>query len=426
MKVNKELARILPFCILPITILSVSRYPGKITQFITIFGNTTLIWFVQFLILLIFLISRKYYFDKNYSKEIQILKWYLIYNMFSFARGIFIADTYWDWKALIANTLALLLPIVAYTGTNKQVFQSIFSYFIRYVLPLFLLFAFLIEKGAYGFYLVPVSFILLFLPVLSLRMKIIVLFLAAIVVIADLSARSNVIKFIVPIIFSLLYYTRNLLSTKIYEISRKLLFLLPVIFLSLALSNTFNVFRLSDYIEGDYAVEKSNKDGYVVESSLTADTRTGLYIDVLVTAKKYNSWWIGRSPARGNESKQFGEKDLSGRGERYGNEVAILNIFTWTGLVGVIFYFLIFYKASRLAINESRNIFAKILGLFIAFRWVYAWVEDINYFTLTTFVLWLMIGLCFSKSFREMSNLEIKVWIRGLFDKRYLNFVPKE
>lgn len=103
--------------------------------------------------------------------------------------------------------------------------------------------------------------------------------------------------------------------------------------------------------------------------------------------------------------------------DKPGNEVAILNIFTWTGIVGVIFYFLIFSKASYLAINYSNNIFSKILGLFIGFCWCYAWVEDINYFTLTTFFLWIMIGLCFSKDFRKMNNSQVAYWANNIFEK---------
>ena len=37
-------------------------------------------------------------------------------------------------------------------------------------------------------------------------------------------------------------------------------------------------------------------------------------------------------------------------------------------------------------------------------------------------MLWIMIGLCFSYSFRMMTDYEVTIWIRGVFDKRYLNF----
>jgi hypothetical protein len=156
-------------------------------------------------------------------------------------------------------------------------------------------------------------------------------------------------------------------------------------------------------------------EGMALDVDLKADTRSFIYDEVLSSAKKYNSWLIGRSPARGYDSDSFGEEDMTGRWERPGCEVAILNIFTWTGIVGVILYLMVFYRASYLAINHSNNTFSKILGLFIAFRWLYAWVEDINYFTLTTVFLWFLIGLCYSKSFRIMTNKEVEYWVQGIF-----------
>ena len=62
------------------------------------------------------------------------------------------------------------------------------------------------------------------------------------------------------------------------------------------------------------------------------------------------------------------------------------------------------------------------MGIYVAFRWFYSWVEDINNFSLNYFMLLLMIGLCFSHSFRIMSNYEVAIWARGIFDKRYIDF----
>ena len=133
---------------------------------------------------------------------------------------------------------------------------------------------------------------------------------------------------------------------------------------------------------------------------------------------------FGRTPARGNDSEFFGaiEYELTGRDERLGNEVGVLNVFTWLGIVGVLLYLLVFFRASYLAINLSNNIYAKMLGVYVSFRWLYSWVEDINNFSLNYFMLWLMIGLCFSHSFRAMTNYEVTIWIRSVFDYRYLNF----
>ena len=63
-----------------------------------------------------------------------------------------------------------------------------------------------------------------------------------------------------------------------------------------------------------------------------------------------------------------------------------------------------------------------MLGIYVAFRWLYSWVEDVNNFSINYFMLWIMIGMCLSTSFRSMTDYEVTIWIRGAFDKRYLNF----
>lgn len=417
---------IISFTILPVAILSVVPYPSPFISIITSLENTTFWWIVKVLILLVFLYSSRSFFDVRNTKNLKIVQWYLFWNIFSCFRGVFVAEYYWDWKGLVGNTMALLLPIVAYTATNKVVMQSIMSFYIKYALPLFLIVAIIVNTVAHGFYLVPISFLMLFFPALTLRWKMVVAAFTLFVLFIDMDARSNVIKFGVPVLLLFVYYFRKSIKVQWLEIVRVILIIAPIIFFTLAVSGVFNVFRMDDYIKGSHEVVKVDEKGEKVEYNLKSDTRSFLYMEVLFTAKKYNFWWIGRSPARGNISEAFGDGDETGRGERLANEVAVLNIFTWTGIVGVILYLLVFYKASSLAVNVSNNIYSKMLGLLIAFRWLYSWVEDVNDFSLNYFMLWLMIGLCFSKSFRAMSDKEVTIWVRGIFNFKQTQAPQKE
>lgn len=413
----QRLSRIIPYTILGITLYTVLPYPKPSVKVIDLINVTFFWWIVQFYILFLFWQGRKYFFNKNQKRIMVWVHFYLLWNVFSLSRGLFIAETYWDWKALVANVMALMLPIVAYSATNTTLLQAVIQKYIKYALPLFLVFFVLIASDAYGFYLVPISFLVLFFPIIKKPWRWIVLGVGLFVIIADVTARSNVIKFGVPIVLSLLYYFRHVLSSKIFEIVRLMLIVAPILFFTLAVYGDFNVLKMDEYIKGDYTEIRTDYKGEEVVDNLKADSRTFLYIEVLQTAKVYDSWWIGRSPARGNISEYFGEGDMNKRGERLGNEVGILNVFTWTGLVGVFLYFMVFYKASYMAINKSNNIFSKIIGLFVAFRWLYAWVEDVNNFSLNTFFLWIMIGMCFSESFRKMTNQEFRLWVWGIFEK---------
>jgi len=406
--------------IIPIAVLLVAINSVMFSMFLktgVAVNNTTIWWIIQAIILGIFFIWKNKFVHKNQIQLMSVVHYYLIWNVFSIVHGLLVAEGYWDWKGLINNSMSLLIPIVAYAATNKLLVQYILKIFVRYGLPVFIGLMLFIFPDAYGYYLAPISFLLLFFPVLNTRWKLFLVALALLVILADLSARSNVIKFSFPLILSFIYYFRNYLSTHIFESVRKLFFLLPILLFILAATDTFNIFHMDDYIDTEFITLSSKAERGVVEQSLKADTRTFIYLEVLYSAEKYDYWWIGRSPARGYESYYFGLDDMSNRGERLGSEVSILNIFTWTGLIGVGLYFCIFYRASYLAIHESNNIFMKILGAFIAFRWLYAWIEDFNIFNITYFFLWVMIGICFSKSFRAMSDKEMITWVNSIFEK---------
>ena len=384
---------------------------------------TVVIWFVSFFILISFYFVLKYFYDEENKRNMFVLMIYLIWMIICIVRGVFVAENYWDWKGLVGNSTALLLPIVAYGATNKVVAQSLLSTYIKYGLPLFLILSVLMITDAYGRYLMPISFLLLFLPALSKRQRYLLLFFSLVVIFANIHARSNVIKFGVPLLTLIIYYLKEKISIRVLEGVRLTLIIAPIVFFILGVTSVFNVFNMSEYL-GDFKSVGTDFDGVERELSVTDDNRTFLYIEVIESAINNDYWVFGRTPARGNDSAFFGDEqyELTGRDERLGNEFGIANVFTWTGIVGVILYFFIFYRASYLAVNRSKNIYVKMLGIYVAFRWLYSWVEDINNFSLNYFMLFIMVGLCFSYSFRSMSNYEITIWVRGIFDKRYLNF----
>ncbi|MFI1772465.1 hypothetical protein [Thalassobellus citreus] len=382
-------------------------------------GNTFLFWIVNGFTIILFLKAKTKYYDQENDKNILILKLYLLWNIVSIIRGAFVAENYWEVKNLVTMGFTLLLPLTIYISSSRNLLQIVFNNYMTYILPLFFVFALIIDRIAYGVYLIPVSFVLLFLPLLSKKWKIIMLCFTFIGITASFAARSNVIKFIVPLILGILYYFRPFVNKNILGVARILLVGLPVVLFVLGLTGQFNVFKISDYVEGDYTT--ATKTGE--QEDLTADTRTGLYVEVIASALVNDYVWFGRTPARGNDSLLFGalieSQTGTGKYERYVNEVSVLNVFTWTGLIGLILYFLVFLRASYLALYKSKSWYMKILAVYICFRWTYAWVEDFSRFDLSYIFLWFIIGMCYSVSFRSMTDDEFKYWIRGVFDIRY-------
>jgi hypothetical protein len=407
---------ILAFCTIPIAVYSILPYLNSIGGGISFINITAIWWVIISYLLYVFYQYKRYVFKKEFANDFRIVQLFLGYNVLQVLRGFFVAESYWDWKTLLTNAMSLCMPIIAYTMCNPNALQIIFRNYLKYTLPLFLFISFLITADAFGFYLAPIGFLVLFLPFIKGKWKYIIALTAIIVITADLAARSNVIKFLVPFAFLLIYYFRHIVPVPVLELFRKILLIVPFILFYLGVTGTFNVFKMDEYIEGDYTEIRYDKEGVAIEDDLTADTRTPIYVEVLQSAVKHDYVFFGRSPARGNDTEYFADlKFITGRQERASNEVAILNVITWTGAIGVILYFFVFYRASSLALNHSNNIFSKIVGLYIAFRWAYAWAEDINIFSMTYFMIWIALGFCFSRPFRQMSNRDIKDWISGVY-----------
>ncbi|WP_430972680.1 hypothetical protein [Sunxiuqinia rutila] len=417
--IEQKLSRILPFTGLILAVYSVQRYSSFPL------GNTIIWWGINLSILLCFALLARYSVIGNEDKQTtQIIRWYLIWNGFNILRGLFIAELYWDYKGLIEMGMALMIPLVVYLALDRERVRSFLAFFLNIAIPVSFLFLPVLPIGGWGWYVFPVSLMMLFFPALPIRGKIYVLVITALAAFGDVGTRSHTIKYLMPVVLLIGFYTtRNFaLSGRLMKLAQRLLMVVPFLFFILALTGVFEIFKMDQYIKGEYVETRENSEGEIVEENLTVDTRTFLYAEVLQSALKYDYWLIGRSPARGNETVHFAHlgKETTGRQERLRNEVGVLNVFTWTGVVGVILYFLVFYKASFYAIFRSNNIYVKLIGLFVSFRWVYAWVEDYQGFDMNNFVIWLMIGMCFSSAFRKMSNVEIKLWIWGIFDSRYL------
>ena len=88
----------LPYAIILIGIFSVSAFPVLRFPIIYILENTTLMWFFSFFILTIFFFSIRYFFDTINKKDIKVITFYLIWTAICILRGMFVAESYWDWK----------------------------------------------------------------------------------------------------------------------------------------------------------------------------------------------------------------------------------------------------------------------------------------------------------------------------------------
>lgn len=390
-----------------------------ITNSFTTLNVPTVIWWLlntAILLLTVYLIIKYNY--KN-DTNLLIVKLFIFWNIISILKGFFYAETYLHWKALIDNSFVLLtMPMFVFLFINETLLKEIIARWFKYMPFLVFLFIPFMTSGDFvGRYLAPFTLFLLLFPLLNKKWKLITIFFLFIVIIAGgLEARSNVIKFSIAASLGLLFYIKFLINSKLFFRFTHFLFMIaPIIIIVLAFSGIFNIFQMDKYLGNNY---QTNKE------SLTMDTRSFIYKETIESAIKYEHILFGRTPARGYDSPFFGwylKWELgTGSAERPSSEVSILNFFNWNGIVGAFLYFLIFAYSSYLAIYRSGNFYIKIIGLFVAFRWAYAFVEDFTKFDIQYVFLWVFISMCLSSSFRRMSNEEFRSWTQDVLNKTKL------
>lgn len=373
-------------------------------------------------VLLIYFYKSKHLGEHKLQDFDKILLYvYFIYMTIMIIYGVFEASNYYEYKALIINSLSLMLPLCIYFFVNVKYTSYTLKLWLKYGLRLlFIPIIILSHRDGWGFYLSPLLFLGFFFPIFSKKWKFIILSLIIIGAFTNLGGRSNIIKYSVMLILIISYYWK-MKSTFLYRLGRLFFFIIPFIFVYLGFIGKFNIFEMDKYIQ---QFEVTNSYGHKEE--LTDDTRSAIYIDVYKTLNSNNKIIYGMSPARGYETK-YAESILKAiykaqnfhgatnlKAERSKSEVGAVNILLWTGIIGVIITSLIIWRATFFGISKSNNIYIRTLGLYTAFRYCYWWVEDGNTFTTMTLFYWLAIAVCLSSEFRSMNNKEIAEWIRSI------------
>ncbi|WP_372773929.1 hypothetical protein [Mangrovibacterium sp.] len=407
MNFNKH--HIFPALVLILTFISVNQW-NRIQVM-----NTAFYWLISLLILVTAIwYYQIIFYPKNRNNYI-VVKLFLLTALIGSIRGAFIAENYWEFKQLFDGIFSLSLPLLVYPFYSPVVVGRTLRFWLKFALiPFVLIFIWSLTTVAYHFYLGPIFVLGMFVPLMRKQWQIVFIALMALMLFVDLGARSQVIKTFVVLLLSSAVYFRRSIPLNLFKIGHTFLFIFPIVLLFLGISGTFNIFEDLSSNQGKY-VEKRMVNGKMVEEDIAGDTRTFIYEEVIGSALRNQYVLFGRSPARGNDSAWFGREfaeDLgTGKYERHKNEVCFPNVFTWLGITGMLLYCIIYFQSSFLAVYRSRNIYMKIIGIFIAFRFAYGWVEDFNRMDIMNVSLWMLIGIGYSEKFRNMTNLHFKLWI---------------
>ena len=351
--------------------------------------------------------------NKSTPKLIQTLfKLWLFINLISLVIGFFTAKDYWDWKFIFLSSISFsLISLAFFVGNNLYLAKISFGFVLKILFPFgFLLIpiSLLVADQMYSRIMIPVSLFMLFIPFVKFKWGILIVLVAFTSMFMSFGFRTNLIKTGLSLLFLLIYYRRNIFSVAILKVLQISLFIIPIVLVVLAALGNYNFF--ADLEKNNKSELKTTKNGQ--ETNLLGDTRTFLYQEVLLSLANSGNYILGEGAAGKYQSKYF---DYFGdnRG-RYGSEVGILNILLYDGIVGVVIYFLLLFSVSYIAIARSNNYLSKMLGLFIASRFLLSFIEEFTQYDINFYFFWIAIGLVSSTQFRAMSDQQLKTYF--LFD----------
>ena len=247
------------------------------------------------------------------------------------------------------------------------------------------------------------------IPFVSKKWRRIIIIAALFIALLDVDRRSILANMFFCLslgVFATLI-TKKVLKTALFWA----LISVPLILFTLGLAGTFNVFR---YMEGEYTYQVSDET-----RDMFADSRSGIYNDVFSELRNQDAmiWGLGgngKTHTSLADLKHYSFDEIYVHG-RPGTESGMLNYIQYGGLFGLLLYGLLLIVGAFKAVFQSNNKFMVLIGLYVAFKFLFSFLEDRVGFQPHTFYLFLTIGMCYNVKLREMDDDEMTEYIQQVF-----------
>lgn len=361
--------------------------------------------------------------EVSYSYFSFIATIYLIWQILILVRGDFTNLTYFDFKQILFDLnyggFILLIPIFSFLPPKLIMFKKFFGTIaiggIAFVFLSFFNLEILLDPDltdldslamveAYAKYLVfPIGFLAMNFDLLEKRYKILVVItLVSILMLAIFRARRG-------LIFIQLSIIGISLAIHFFKSNRKLSVLIFLFFLLLFfvayISSKSNFFYIS-FLENISERGFENTRNYV-ETCFFNDMT---FIDWVV-GKGFNSGYH----CPGIDDSVF--KD----GIRTVIETDFLQLIMVGGIINLVLLFLCILPALYLGLFKSNNIMAKALVFWVVIWLVALYPANVYSLNLYHISIWISIGFCYSKSFRDLSQEDIRIYFLKEIDPNKFN-----
>lgn len=339
------------------------------------------------------------YEDLDGKILIKIWIWILIIG--SVRAFIFNTSSYTEFRNSLLSLLDICIVLSVFLGSAWNL-KKYLSCFEIIMIPC-AIFSALYWKS-YGtsdvaHILYPNSLFMLLLPYLKNRQKIIILAISFFSLFYDVSVRSNVLLLGGSTLLLIVFYlSKNDYILKFRKFIWYTFMVLPLILLLLGVIGKYNVFR--ELMSSDIHIEVSGSKN---RSNYLTDSRTMVYLDVFTSIDGVSGWLLGYSPVSKIKT-HMAENDSAYKKGRNSTECGFLNILFRYGVIGAFCFFLMLAYSSYLGLFKSNNKLAMLIGAFVAFKFLFVFIEEPN-ISMTTYFA---IGLCLNSNFRNMSDEQLK------------------
>lgn len=342
---------------------------------------------------------------------------YFIYATFILGYSLVVSNSYEQTRYVFTVFVpSLVLPIIAMLSSKPIVMAYFLKYFLIISIPLSILLYFSEFEGMSDFthYVSFIYILILFIPYIKKKWKVVIIAFSILSFFYSFESRSNLLNISFVCVLLLFHFYNSEKKKKILKAARIVFVFLPIIFVLSAILGNFNIFSFGDEFKDSYSLKRS--DGTKI--SLSNDSRTGIYIDALSGIVDNNAYIFGLSAAGYNKTS-LKDVELDNNEEYYkngrlGSESGMLEYLLRGGFVFVLIITLIHYYASKYALYDSNNNLCNLLGVYIAFRYMFLFIEAQPGLDLSNISTFIIIGLCLSGNFRRLSDEEIKYHLKRI------------
>lgn len=337
----------------------------------------------------------------------------VIWIFICFIRSIMEMNEIEDLKPfLFYNYLGIsLFPVLFFiVGLNLNYFNSVNKILTAYLIAATLISMFYLKHFELQvFLLMPLFYVILTFPLRNNWGKVFIISVSITVIVVSLTNRAGILRILISYSILLAYYLMQSvrISKKLINFLVFIILMLPLISIYLGIKGE-SVFQS---ILGEDTQPYSQMDFY-------SDTRTFLYYEVFQDLKANKAFIFGKGLNATYASEAF---QTLGRPMV---EVGFLQILLKMGVVGVFLYFSVIITAIYKSIGKSSNLHMKSLGLLLTSYVLMLFLENVIAYNLLNVVIWIIVGMCYSRKLRALNDTEIKILFNKPRDDKKIT-VPK-